>query len=78
MAFGLCISPFIIIGNLFANKGPLFYSQQRVGVNGKPFKIFKLRSMVVNAEKDGAVYASKKDIRVTKFGRFLRKINRAI
>ena len=73
LAFGLCISPFIIIGNLFANKGPLFYTQQRVGINGKHFKIFKLRSMIVNAEKDGAVYASKKDVRVTKFGRFLRK-----
>ncbi len=73
LTFGLCISPFIIIGNLFANKGPLFYTQQRVGINGKHFKIFKLRSMIVNAEKDGAVYASKKDVRVTKFGRFLRK-----
>ena len=73
LTFGLCISPFIIIGNLFANKGPLFYTQQRVGINGKPFKIFKLRSMIINAEKDGAVYASKKDARVTKFGRFLRK-----
>ncbi len=73
LAFGLLISPFIIIGNLFANKGPLFYSQQRVGINGKHFKIYKLRSMIVNAEKNGAVYASKKDIRITKFGRFLRK-----
>ncbi len=73
LAFGLLISPLIIIGNLFANKGPLFYCQQRVGVNGKKFKIYKLRSMIVNAEKEGAVYATEKDRRVTKFGRFLRK-----
>ena len=73
LSFGLLISPFIIIGNLFANKGPLFYTQERVGRNGKNFKIFKLRSMITNAEKDGAAYASKNDNRVTKFGRFLRK-----
>ena len=73
ISFGLCISPFILIGNVFANKGPLFYTQQRVGVNGKHFKIFKFRSMVVDAEKNGAVFTSKKDARVTNFGRFLRK-----
>ncbi len=73
LAFGLLIVPIIIIGNIIANRGPLFYTQERVGRNGKPFKIYKLRSMVTDAEKDGARYASKKDSRVTKFGRFLRK-----
>lgn len=73
LLFGLFISPFLLIGNLFYNRGPLFYTQERVGKNGLPFKIYKLRSMIVNAEKNGAVYASKKDNRVTKFGRFLRK-----
>ncbi|MBV1923705.1 MAG: sugar transferase [Flavobacteriaceae bacterium] len=73
LIFGLIILPILLIGNLFANKGPLFYFQERVGRNGKPFKIYKLRSMVVNAEKDGAKFASKGDSRVTKFGRFLRK-----
>ena len=73
LAFGLLILPIIIIGNVFANRGPLFYTQQRVGRNGKHFKIYKLRSMVTDAEKDGAKYASKRDSRVTKFGRFLRK-----
>ena len=67
------IIPFIIIGNLIANKGPLFYTQLRVGHNGKHFKIYKLRSMIINAEKDGAAYATEKDKRITKFGRFLRK-----
>ena len=73
LTFGLLISPLIIIANLLANQGPLLYTQERVGRNGKPFKIFKLRSMIVDAEKNGAVYASEKDTRVTKFGRFLRK-----
>ena len=45
----------------------------RVGKNGRHFRIYKLRSMVVDAEKDGAVYAATKDKRVTKFGRFLRR-----
>ena len=65
--------PFLAIINMMANKGPLFYTQERVGKKGKLFKIFKLRSMVVNAEKDGAVWADKNDSRVTAFGKFLRK-----
>lgn len=73
LVFGLLISPVIIIGNIVANRGPLFYTQIRVGRNGKHFKIYKLRSMVVDAEKEGAVYASMKDTRVTNFGRFLRR-----
>lgn len=73
LCFGLLILPAILIGNAIANKGPLLYTQTRVGLNGKHFKIYKLRSMVVDAEKDGAAYAKKRDARVTKFGRFLRK-----
>lgn len=73
LAFGFILMPIVLIGNLFANKGPLFYTQERVGRNGKLFKIYKLRSMVTDAEKHGAKYASKNDSRVTKFGRFLRK-----
>jgi hypothetical protein len=44
-----------------------------IGKNGQNFNIFKLRSMVVNAETSGAVYAQKNDTRITKFGKFLRK-----
>ncbi|WP_420573570.1 sugar transferase [Kordia sp.] len=65
--------PFVLIGNLIGNRGPLFYTQERVGKNGVPFKIYKLRSMVVNAEQNGAVWATKNDNRITKFGSFLRK-----
>ena len=73
LLFGLILLPFLIIGNILGNRGPMFYSQTRVGKNGEHFKIFKLRSMVVNAEKHGAQFAQAKDTRVTKFGRFLRK-----
>ncbi|MEM6718828.1 MAG: sugar transferase [Bacteroidota bacterium] len=74
---GLLVSlvfiPFVLIGNLIGNRGPLLYTQERVGKNGVPFKIYKLRSMVVNAEQNGAVWATKNDARITKFGKFLRK-----
>jgi exopolysaccharide biosynthesis polyprenyl glycosylphosphotransferase len=73
LSFGLLISPVIIIGNLIGNRGPLFYTQIRVGKNGKHFKIYKLRSMVPDAEKHGARFASVNDDRVTRFGRFLRR-----
>jgi exopolysaccharide biosynthesis polyprenyl glycosylphosphotransferase len=67
------ILPFVFLFNLIWNKGPLFYKQERVGRNGIPFKIVKLRTMVVNAEQNGAVFASTNDSRITAFGRLLRK-----
>lgn len=69
----LILLPILLLMNLVANRGPLLYTQERVGRKGKCFKIYKLRSMVVNAEKNGAVWAEKNDMRVTKFGKFLRK-----
>jgi exopolysaccharide biosynthesis polyprenyl glycosylphosphotransferase len=76
-AFGLLflafIIPIVFIFNSIWNKGPLFYTQERVGKNGIPFKIYKLRTMIVNAEKEGAVFATTNDSRITKFGKFLRK-----
>lgn len=68
-----CMIPFLLIGNLIGNKGSLFYTQERVGFKGKSFKIYKLRSMVKNAEKNGAVWAKKNDSRITIFGKFLRR-----
>jgi exopolysaccharide biosynthesis polyprenyl glycosylphosphotransferase len=70
---GLMILPLLLIGNLLGNRGPLFYKQERVGKNGEIFNIVKLRSMIVNAESHGAVFATANDNRVTVFGRFLRK-----
>ncbi|MBR9915507.1 MAG: sugar transferase [Algicola sp.] len=73
LIIGVCLLPLIIIGNAIANKGPIFYFQERVGQNGKLFQIVKLRSMVVNAEEGGAKWAQKNDTRITKFGMFLRR-----
>jgi len=72
LAIGVLFLPLNLIGNALGNRGKLFYTQERVGKNGKPFTIYKYRSMVKNAESTGAVWASKNDIRVTPFGRFLR------
>ncbi|MBU2939594.1 exopolysaccharide biosynthesis polyprenyl glycosylphosphotransferase [Lacinutrix sp. C3R15] len=65
--------PFILLGNVLANRGPLFYKQERVGKNGNTFNIIKFRTMITDAEKNGAVWASKNDTRITFFGKFLRK-----
>ena len=53
--------------------GPILYTQERVGLGRKRFKIMKFRSMVEDAEKDGAVWATANDNRVTGFGKFIRK-----
>ncbi|GGG27837.1 sugar transferase [Dokdonia pacifica] len=73
IAFFLIIFPFVLIGNLIGNRGPIFYTQKRIGRNGFAFKIIKLRTMVTDAEKDGAMWAKKNDTRITRFGKFLRR-----
>ncbi len=74
LAFLLVIIPFILILNVFFNPGPLFFKQLRVGKGGIEIPILKLRSMVVDAEKQtGAVMAQKNDARITSFGKILRK-----
>jgi sugar transferase (PEP-CTERM system associated) len=56
------------------SRGPVFYRQQRLGKNGRPFTLVKFRSMRVDAEKEGPVWASKGDDRATRLGRIIRKI----
>ncbi|HET9525921.1 MAG TPA: TIGR03013 family XrtA/PEP-CTERM system glycosyltransferase [Pyrinomonadaceae bacterium] len=56
------------------SRGPVFYKQERVGKNGKVFTLIKFRSMRVDAEADGPVWASKGDDRTTRVGRIMRKV----
>jgi len=78
--FVLLATPFALpIVLLFAalikleTPGPAFFFQERVGLHGRNFQVIKLRSMGVNAEKNGAQWATKNDPRVTKVGAFIRK-----
>ncbi len=66
---------FIILAIIvkLTSKGNVFFSQERLGLHGKPFKIFKYRSMYIDAEKHGPALSSENDPRITPFGLFLRK-----
>jgi len=70
------LSPIIIYAVLrtrFSSKGPVIYTQERIGYKGKPFHLYKLRSMVHDAEKNGPALSSDNDPRITKWGKVLRK-----
>jgi exopolysaccharide biosynthesis polyprenyl glycosylphosphotransferase len=71
-------SPVIIFAAIaikIDSKGPIFYRQVRCGLNGKPFKMLKFRSMRQDAEKNtGPVWSQKNDPRITRTGRFIRKV----
>ncbi len=72
----LVLSPFILIISLiirFNDGGHVFYMAPRVGINGRIFRMFKFRSMVVNADKIGASSTTSSDSRITGIGKFLRK-----
>ena len=80
----LSISIFMIIFSLpivlvfsfliwFEDKGPIFYSQTRTGLNGRKFTLTKLRTMKQSSEEHGPVWASKNDKRITKIGQVLRR-----
>jgi exopolysaccharide biosynthesis polyprenyl glycosylphosphotransferase len=83
----LLIPVFVIVSVLIKledPKGPIFFAQTRVGKNGKPFKMYKFRSMVTNAEEmlkelldknevSGAMFKMKDDPRITRVGKFIRK-----
>ena len=82
--FGLIGLPFFLLSVIifapiifFTDRGPVFYNAPRIGKNGKLFKMFKFRSMKVNApdirNADGSTYNGDDDPRVTKIGRFMRK-----
>ncbi len=67
------LSTVIMIWIKLSSKGPVIYSHERIGKNGKPFRIYKFRTMIDNAEKNGPELSSGNDARITKPGRFLRK-----
>lgn len=72
----LAVIPIIVIAAILIKletKGPIMYTQERIGKDGHSFMIYKLRTMHCNAEKDGIKWAQKNDSRVTKVGRLLRK-----
>lgn len=76
-AIGLLVAMpvMLILGCLvkFGSKGPVIYSQERIGQHRTPFRIYKLRSMKVDAEKAGPALSAEDDPRVTRIGRFMRK-----
>jgi exopolysaccharide biosynthesis polyprenyl glycosylphosphotransferase len=57
----------------FSSKGAIFYSQERVGYKGKPFRMYKFRSMISDAEPNGPALSSDRDPRITRWGRIMRK-----
>ncbi len=73
--FFLVLWPFMLLTAIAVrldSPGPVLYHQTRTGLNGKPFRIYKFRSMRQDAEKNGAVWAKKNDSRVTRVGAFIR------
>jgi sugar transferase (PEP-CTERM system associated) len=72
----IILSPIFILTAiiiLLDSRGPIFYSQTRLGLNDTKFNVHKFRSMVIDAEKDGAKWAEDNDPRITRIGKFIRK-----
>lgn len=72
----IILSPLYLFAALkvkLSSSGPIFYKQQRIGIYGTPFWIFKFRSMVMNAEDKGPALSSENDPRITPWGRIMRK-----
>ena len=72
----LLLSPLMLYAALrvkFSSKGPVFFLQERTGYKGKPFTMYKFRSMIHNAEKNGPALSSENDPRITNWGKMMRK-----
>jgi len=76
IALIICFPLLLVISIMVktGSKGPIFFGQERIGWHGKPFIIHKFRTMYVDAEKAGPQLSSENDPRITRFGRFLRKV----
>lgn len=70
----LPIAIFTAIVIKLESRGPVLYKQERVGKNGRPFRLMKFRSMRTDAEKDGPVWAKTDDERMTRVGRIIRRV----
>ncbi|RYZ22933.1 MAG: sugar transferase [Chitinophagaceae bacterium] len=64
---------YIALRTRLSSKGPIFYSQERVGYKGRPFRMYKFRSMYTDAEVNGPALSSDNDPRITRWGRTMRK-----
>jgi exopolysaccharide biosynthesis polyprenyl glycosylphosphotransferase len=75
IAIVMLIPVFIVLAILikFGSKGGIIFKQERIGLENKPFEIFKFRSMFLESEKNGPQLSSKNDPRITPIGRFMRK-----
>ena len=74
--FGIIVSPLLLftaIRTRLSSKGPIIFSQERLGKNGRTFKILKFRSMYMGAEKNGPQLSSDEDDRITPWGKIMRK-----
>lgn len=72
----IVLSPLLLFSMIrvrLSSSGPIIYKQERIGLYGKPFMIYKFRSMYTNAEEQGPALSSKEDNRITPWGRFMRK-----
>ena len=72
----IILSPLLLYVALrvkFSSKGTILYSQERIGFKGKPFTMYKFRSMQMNAEKNGPLLSSDNDPRITRWGKIMRK-----
>jgi sugar transferase (PEP-CTERM system associated) len=65
--------PFVVLAVKLSSQGPIFFRQPRVGMAGRVFDVIKFRTMFIDAESEGARWATKNDPRVTRVGGFLRK-----
>jgi len=74
LTFTFPVSLIVAIAIKLDSEGPVFYQQERVGEDGEVFRLLKFRSMRVNAEENGPVWAEAKDSRITRVGKAIRKL----